>query len=514
MDNTINCNLKDNKDKIKEAIREIVDPIANTISPRGGNVLFRSEQGVPIITNDGATISKVIRPKDELKRLIVDSIIQSAEHTNQVAGDATSTTILLNGAILDLYISKQEEGITHFEFIESLKKARDLIIEKLKEFKLGGEGLESNMDDIKRVAYVSANNDEELAEVTIDVITKAGDYGIIKYEANSSPETKVESEDGFIIKGAVVDKIFLNNETSLGYSKMAVFITESKIFYAEDMNVIFNAAIKSGVRDILIIANDFSAKIPNVLRAAQSNKEYRLKVLPIAISSKDVIHDIAAYLSTKVYAESLGKIREDIIDDYIGRTGEVGGNMSAVAIKHVYDSKEKEDRISFIKSLLEKDKSNQEYKSRLASMTTGVVTLKVGGSTDLERTEKMLRFEDAIKASQSAMYHGYLPGAGSSLLRVLSDVGFTNKLTSVILNTICSANYTQILNNCGIDEPLVEVEADYVSLNANTGEFEDMVEAGIYDSYLAVEQSLLNAVSTSIGLISAMSNTIIINNNK
>ncbi len=509
---TKNCNLDKDKDKILEAIKEIVEPIANTMSPRGGNVLLRDENNKPFITNDGATICKYIQPSDELKRLIIDAIIESSEQTNKTAGDATSTTILLNGAILELFIElNTEEGTTHFEFIKALKRISTEIVKELELIKLGGNNNEGNMDDIKRVAYVSANNQQEIADVAVEVAVKAGEYGIIKYDDRSSSETRVQADNGFIIPMAIPSTDFLNKNTTVSYNKMKVFITDGKLFYQEDLNQIIDSLTKDGTKDIMIVAKEFSAKIPQIIYNVHTDQSNEINILPIALSNKEVIHDLAAYLDVDVYTESKGKISGDI-NNYITHMDSVGGTMQFVVVQKKEDSKRREERTDLLKSLLKDSPNDELLKGRLAWMTSGIVTLFVGGDTDIEKTEKKLKFEDAILASQKAMVYGYLPGGGTSMLKVRSDILILNTLESKILDTICTANFKQILTNSGIAEDLAI--SDYDGLDATSGEWVNMKEVGIFDSYKAVEQSLLNAVSTSTGLISAMSNTIIIKDNQ
>lgn len=503
--NTKQANLKTNKEDILNAINLIVEPIANTMSPKGSNVLFRDEQGNPVTTNDGATIAQYIKPKDELSRIIVDSIVAASKQTESEAGDATSTTVLLTGNILKLFIEGEYEKN---EFIDSLVRVKDLFIKELEKIRIGGNGIDLSDDELHKVAYVSANNNKEIADLTVDVVGKAGEYGSIVFDVNSS-EPNVKFDEGFIIPSAVGNSIFMNKGSYVDYEEMAVFITDDTLFFSEDLNIIIEGALRSGIKDILIVSNNFQAKTPEVLMKVQQDNN-DINVLPLQIESKDVIHDLGGYLRCPVYTRSLGRVKVDTIGDYIGGSSKVGGNMQLIVIDSIGDSMEKQERIELIKSL----DQTEDTKRRLASMTSGIVTLSVGGDTQLERIERKLRFEDSILATQKAMVYGYLPGGGSAMLNSYYGISIKymdkeNKLFNKITETIGKTNIKQIFKNCGID---FYIPHDInLGLNANTGEVVDMKEAGIYDSYKAVEQSLLNAVSTSVQLISAMSNTIIIN---
>lgn len=507
--NTKQANLKNNKNEILEAIK-LLEPIAKTMSPKGANVMFRTDTGDIIITNDGATIVKHIKPKDELQRMIVDAIISASEHTNKEAGDATSTTVLLTTKILELFID-QSDTVSHFDFIKELNIVKDLYITELESMRIGGDGLVVT-DDLKKVAYVSANNDHEIADLSVDVVTKAGTHGLISFDVKSQ-ESGVKFEEGFIVPGAVPNPVFLNKGSYLDYEMMNVFITDDTLFFDTDINIIVGDAIKDGIKDILIVSSNFQAKTPDLIKGIHTNPENDINILPLQIESKDKIADLASYLGVKLHTRSYGKVKDETIGDFMGHTSKVSGTMDLVIIESNGDHDVKNGRIKMLESL----EQTEDVKSRLASMTSGIVTLSVGGDTDLERMERKLRFEDSILATQKAMIYGYLPGAGSSMLRAYHSIG--NGLMAdeddtrsySIAQTIGTANAVQIQENSGIEwMSSVYDNGVYGALNALTGEVVDMKEEGIYDSYKAVEQSLLNAVSTSVQLISAMSNTIII----
>lgn len=503
---TVNCNLEKDRQRILDAIDKILIPIANTMSPYGGNVLLRDNNDKPLITNDGATISRFIQPKDELERLIIDAIIESAEHTNQIAGDGTSTTILLNGTILKSFILGDKN---HFQFNKELKEYEQLILGSLEEQRLGGE----NLEDIRKVAYVSANNDAEIAEIAVDVVDKAGKYGVVKY-AFTEEKTYVQSDLGFIIPGAIPHKMFYNHPTHLEQGTTGIFITKSSLFSQEEINIIVSLLVKCGYENIIIVANDFTGKTQELISSIQQDEKNKLSVIPIKIGNKDIIDDLGAYIGIPVYDKGQKKISEESISNSIGQIDSISGTLDLVVINKNEAPESREEHIKYLQSLLSKDKNDESLKQRIASMTSGVITLHIGGATDLEKKDKFLRFQDAIVASTNAIEYGYLPGAGSSMLQAYKQI----ESTSPLLKEICLANLKQICKNSGVNfESIYEQLDTYgTSYNAKTGQVENMIESGIYDSYRAVELSLKNAVSTSIGLISAMSNTIIIkeDNNK
>ena len=492
---TKNCNLKNNKEEILEAIETILQPIAHTMSPRGSNVLMRDDKDNPLVTNDGATICKFIQPKNELQRLIIDTIIQSSRQTEKEAGDGTSTTILLIGVITKLFIQGEYK---HYEFIRELESVRDDILEKLEEMKLGGEDI--TKDELRKVAYVSANNDKEIADISVDVVTKAGDYGIINIDVKSQ-KPSVKYDEGFIKYNAIPHSAFLNNKTSLLYNDAIIFITDGVFFFNEDVNLLVKE-LSALNKNIVVVANKFQAKTPELLLNVQQS-DNDINILPLEFENVEEIYDLAAYVGAQVFSKNSGRVKEGIVSEYSQPISKVHGNMNMVVVNQEKVPAERNERIDFLKSL---DETNEDdtIKARLASMTSGVVTLAVGGGTEVERIERKLRFDDAILATMKAKAFGYLPGAGSAMASLAGED------KSSLYNAIALANIYQIHLNCGLEYHSKDYGV-FESVNANTLEKENMIDAGIFDSFKAVEQSLLNAVSTSIQLISSMSNTIIIN---
>lgn len=508
MMNTINYNLKNNKEGIIKAIKTILEPIANTMSPQGSSVMFRGSNGKPIMSNDGATIAKVIQPESELERLIIDAIIEASEQTNKLEGDATSTTVLLTGTILLDYISKSDK-ISQFEYIKNLKSVRDSIVEQLEKKKLTDDKI------IKQVAFTSSNNDREIADITLEVVEAIGDYGVIGYDTKN-PVPGFKYNKGYIIQEAIPHPIFLENKPSIKYTDVAIFVTEMKLFHQEHVATILQAAKDLGYKQIILVAQDFQAKIPGQLEVIQQ-KEDEIRIIPIAVDDKDILYDIAAYVGGSVYTNAMGTPTEDKIKRYIGTASEIEANQQFALIKDNKGGEKLNKRIELVKNTLEEKGDDPLVKGRLSSLTSGVVTLSPGGDTEQERMERMMRFDDSIRATQRAMVLGALPGGGVTMKDIAIDilgerwsqVGTEDLLYKDLIYLICMANFFQIMTNSGItNEDREYKQGD--GYNALTNEWGDMVEMGVIDSFPAVKQSLLSSISTSIQLISVMNNAIIV----
>jgi chaperonin GroEL len=493
---TENCNLRFDKDDIIEAIETIVTPIAKTMSPRGGDVLFRGADGEPIITNDGATISNNFKPKNELQALIIDTIVKASKQTEKEAGDATSTTILLIGKILMSFINSE---MSHFDFISSLKDIEVYLLSELERIKIDG----SKKEDLLKIAYISSNNDKDIAEMSVDVISKAGEFGTVNIDMNSQ-KPNIKFDGGFIKIGAIPSTEFLNKGTHLMYERSAIFITDGTLFYNEDINIIVQELAKQH-KDIIIVANKFQGKTQDLLLNIQSS-ENGINVLPLQFDNTEEIKDIAAYIGCPIFSKTSGRINQNDVFSFIGSTDMVSGNMARVIINKDEEPETRSKRIDTLRSMYN-ESEDIEIKYRLSSMTSGVVTLAVGGNSVIERNQRKLRFDDAILATSKAKIHGYLPGGGTALHSIY--LKSPSDYLGSLMYEICTANIKQIHENC--NKEFTGQYDEYNGLDAATLETVNMLEAGIFDSYTAVEQSLINAISVSIGLISAMSNTIIIN---
>ena len=503
---TKNNNLDTNREDIIEAVDSILKPIANTMSPQGSNVIFRGNNGKIISTNDGATIAKVISPKSELQKIIVDIIVEASENTNKLEGDATSTTILLTGTLIKHYIEYSDSYGSPYEFIKQLRESRNYILENLKNQKIEPtEGL------LKKLAFISANNDSSIADVAYDVATKAGEYGIVGYNMENS-NTEYSFDEGYIVHDAIPHPMFVNNKPKEVFSNVGIFATTMQMFHQEHLDTILKEYKEVGYKTVLIISPSFQAKVPDMISEIVNNKELGLHIVPIEIEDENIIGDIAAYSGVHLYTKGLGTPTPDKIKRHIGSVDLVTATMSFIVIKkNNNENNEKlKQRVTLLQSYLNEGKDKDKTKMRLASLTTGIVTLSPGGSTDVERVERQLRFDDAIRAVHRATSFGCLPGGGVALKDIYTEFANMNPddIKQKIIESVCLANIRQIMHNCG-EGNVVYLEKGF-GFNALTGvNGIKMVDAGIVDSYSAVEQALRNSFSTAEQLVSAINNNII-----
>lgn len=503
---TENNNLKTNRDDIIKAIDTILEPIANTMSPRGANVLFRANNGKIISTNDGATIASVIRPENELQRMIVDIIVEASENTNKSEGDATSTTILLTSTLLKYYIDNESEFNSTFDFISHLRVAKDYILEKLPHQKL-----EPTEILLKNIAFISGNNDSSISDTAYEVAMKAGDYGIIGYNINN-PKTEYTFDDGYIIYNAIPHPMFINNKSKEVFNNIGIFITNMQMFYQEHLDTILKEFENAGHKNVIIIAPAFTAKVPDMIAEIVQNEKIEMHVIPIEIEDEHIIGDIASYTGVKMYTKGTGTPDSEKLSGHIGVLNSFTGTNQLAVLNSINKGEELENRITMLKSYIEEGKDIEKTKERLASLTTGVITLSPGGDTDIERTERQLRFDDSIRAVQRAKLFGCLPGGGVALKDISQEVNNLGDKPNEIVKIVCEANIKQIQKNCGLDGVYIPSEKG-IGFNALTRDNEsNMVSSGVIDSYPAVEQALKNSFSTAEQLVSAINNSIITNN--
>lgn len=502
------------KDKIIRGIDLITDPIRQTLSPKGGNVLYEDIQGTQFITNDGVTIAKNISVAEPVENAIIEVIKHAALQTNRAVGDGTSTTILWSSIFTKGGLKLIDEGMNQMVVKEEYLKLSEKLKSKLKEKVIKIK----NDKDLFFIAKISANNDEDIAKNTVKVIDTADEDGMIFIEPSNSKETEVVIDPGFIVNSGYFTPELVTDRTKFTctYTNVPVLVTDKQIYYSEEAETILSTCLKNGYKEVVIVAKNFVGEaLPYFIANHQKGN---IKVLLVK-NEKDIeLEDLAVYLGGKVISEKTGSIVDNLqIDDFT-----MSPKIYADPVKTIIARNKKEKnklldgRIAAIKKELKKkgDKKDGEakmYKDRLASLTNGMVTVRVGGATALEVKERIFRYEDAISASRAAKKDGYLVGGGLAIYNAYRSCskakGFDGEVGKVF-KKVAEANIRQIAENCGL-HPDTVLETINISTqrtigyNAASGQYEDLLKAGVVDSFKAVEMSLDNAISIANVIVSS-----------
>lgn len=499
---------EDIKDKILSGIDFIVEPVASTLSPKGHNVMFETESIDHVLTNDGITIARNISSKDQIQETIIEIIKQAALRTNSEGGDGTTTTTVLSGVVTKAALKLVEEGYSWIHVRDTLNALRDAMLKRIEESKIIVDGKKGLLE----IATISSNNDREVAENVIKAIDVAKEDGMVFLEPNVKPQTELVEDLGFMVKAGVMFQELLVDQgrNSVVFKNAPVLLTDKKLYYAEEAETILRTAVKAGYKNVVIVAKDFMGDAINTFVANHTKGVIKVMLVKADIDDKNSerLHDLATYIGGKIITEKTGSLVNKITaEDFVIVNQAFSDPHKTLFTPKTAGGKKLKERIALIKEELEKSKDNPELKSRLASLTTGVVTIKVGGTTPIETRERIYRYEDAIHATRSAMKYGYLVGGGKSLLNAFDPNDCPNKDFLPLYKKFTEAIVRQIAINSGksADDVLEKIRANKnpnYGYNALTDKYEDLLKAGVIDPFMVVKQAIENSVSVANTIVS------------
>lgn len=514
--------VSDIRDRIFAAVKTIADPIKQTLSPRGGNVLFHDVNGQVSVTNDGVTIAKNIQVKGQVESAVIDIIRHAALRTNAAAGDGTSTTVVLSSILIEEGFRLIENGWNCMDLKNEYDKFADAMVEQLGKLSKKAK----NDKDLLYVATISSNNDTEIAENTVRTIKTAGEDGMVFIEPANRVETEIIEDSGFHVRAGMFAPELRNNDRTFAatYLDVPVLVTDKRLYYQQEAETILSVALKNGYKEVVIVAKDFIGEALPFFIANHTNEKSPIRVLlvkePRAASDNGVtLEDLAIYLGGKVVSDKSGNIVDTLtIDDFV-MARRVYSDAVKTIISRNEDEKNKdlEARISGLKKEIKKkgdleDSEMDALKERLASLTTGMVTIRVGGRTGLETNERIYRYEDAVNATRAAMREGYVVGGGLGMFQAFRNCNFKGDLAKVY-KKVGEANIRQIATNCGLSGDLVidnilamprnQKDGLVIGFNAKTMNYDDLLEAGVVDPFKAEEMAIRNAVSVAGMIISS-----------
>ena len=507
--------FQDIKDKIITAIDTISDPVKGTISPKGRNVLFEDDKGNIFSTNDGATIAKNISVKDRIENSIIDIVKSSSLKTNTEVGDGTSTSILLSQVLIKEGLKLIENGWNPMELKKKFDEFANIIIKELDSQKIKVK----NDVDLFNIAKISANNDDFIANDVVKIVNVAGTDGMVFIEPNTKQVTEIIEDSGFIINQGMFSPELRTDQTKFisVYKNVPVLLTDKRLYYKAEAETIMSTALLAGHKQIVIVARDFIGEAVNSFMANHIQGRIQLLLIKdpnITEQSNESLYDLADFLGGKVITEKSGDLVGKItIKDFV-----IADKVFSDPVKSIFttlnkNNKSLKNRILSIRQEIERDVNNKELKKRLASLTNGMVTVKIGGRTNIEMTENMYRYDDSIHATRAAIKDGYLVGGGIALYKAF--IKSKNKFDPDLVQSFskfCEANIKQIALNCGKHigfimeniEPLKDI-----GYNATTDKIENLLKCGVIDPFKVTENAVNNSVSITNQIIS--SNFLIVN---
>jgi len=501
-------------EEARRAILRGVDKLANTVKvtlgPKGRNVVLEKKYGSPLITNDGVTIAKEIEVKDPFENMGAQLVREVASKTNDVAGDGTTTATLLAQAIIREGLKNVAAGANPMVMRRGIEKAVQAAVEELKRIAKPVEGKES----IAQVAAISAD-DEEIGKLIAEAMEKVGNEGVITVEESKSLQTELEVVEGMQFDRGYISPYMVTNTERMEaeIEDPLILITDRKVSNIQDVLPVLEKVVQAG-RPFLIIAEDVEGE---ALATLVVNK-LRGTLLSVAVKApgfgdrrKAMLEDIAILTGGQVISEELGLELKQTRLDQLGRAQRVIVTKDATTIVGGAGSQEKiQARIKSIRQQIEETTSEfdkEKLQERLAKLAGGVAVVRVGAATETELKERKARIEDALNATRAAVEEGIVPGGGVALINAIpaaAKVQATgDELTGVkIVLKALEEPAKQIAANAGEEGAVIvermRKEKAGIGYNAATGEWVDMIQAGIIDPVKVTRSALQNAASVSM----------------
>jgi chaperonin GroEL len=503
------------KEKLQKGIDKVNKAVSVTMGPYGRNVLIEKDHGQVASTKDGVTVAKTISLEDPIENMAATIIKQAASKTVDAAGDGTTTSTVLAHAIASGALSATSYPSTNATQVKrGIEEAIKAVVTELKKMSIDI----TDEKQIKQIATLSANGDEEIGNLVTTALDKVGRDGVVTVEESRTGETSLE-----VVEGLQFDR---------GY-KSPYFVTDNSTMQAvlnDALILLFNGRI-SAVKDLLPLLESVSQQNKSLLIIAEDLDGEALATLIVnkmrgslkvaAVKAPDfgerrlhILEDIATLTGGQVVSTDKGMRLDKFNTDWFGNARVVTvGKETTTIVDGKGDTDKIETRVLDLKQQLDNSKSPYEVEKlqeRLAKMVGGVAIINVGGGTEIEMKEKKDRLDDALQATKAALEEGILPGAGVALLHARDSISNKDNtdfgIGGKIVFDACSSPFKQILGNAGEDiyKWLIEIndtsDSGYVP-NINAGKLVDAYDAGIIDPTKVVRCALENAAAAAVTLL-------------
>ena len=500
---------------LKRGVDALADAVKVTLGPKGRNVILERKFGSPLITNDGVSIAKEIDLEDSTENMGAQLVKEVATKTNDVAGDGTTSACVLAQAIIDEGVKNVTAGANPIILKRGIDKAVNATVEDIKKSARQVE----NKEAIAQVASVSAN-DKEIGELIADAMEKVGKDGVITVEDSQTFETTCD-----VVEGMQFDRGYISPYMVTDTDKMEavlddpfILLIEKKVATVQEMLPVLEKVMQAG-RQLLIIADDVEGEAAATLIVNKLRGTFTcvaVKAPGFGDRKKAMLQDIATLTGGNIVSDELGIKLENITLNMLGRARQVRINKDNTTIVGGYgDGDAINSRINQIRAQIAETTSDfdrEKLQERLAKLSGGVAVIRVGAATETELKEKKLRIEDALNSTRAAVEEGYVAGGGTVLIKAIktreqlfAEANGDEKTGIGIIKKALEAPVKQIAANAGVEGAVVVEKVKEsgagVGFNAATGEFEDMVAAGIVDPVKVVRSALTHAASVASMLL-------------
>ncbi|XIQ42112.1 chaperonin GroEL [Enterococcus faecium] len=494
-------------------VDKLADTVKVTLGPKGRNVVLEKSYGSPLITNDGVTIAKEIELEDHFENMGAKLVSEVASKTNDIAGDGTTTATVLTQAIVREGLKNVAAGANPLGIRRGIELATKAAVEELHNISTVVDSKEA----IAQVAAVSSGSDK-VGHLIADAMEKVGNDGVITIEESKGIETELD-----VVEGMQFDRGYLSQYMVTDNDKMEavlenpyILITDKKISNIQDILPLLEQILQQS-RPLLIIADDVDGEaLPTLVlnKIRGTFNVVAVKAPGFGDRRKAMLEDIAILTGGTVITDDLGLELKDVTIENLGNASKVVVDKDNTTIVEGSGEKEAiEARVQLIKNQIAETTSDfdrEKLQERLAKLAGGVAVVKVGAATETELKELKLRIEDALNATRAAVEEGMVSGGGTALVNVISKVSAVEAEGDVatgikIVVRALEEPIRQIAENAGYEGSVIVDKLKNVELgtgfNAATGEWVNMVEAGIVDPTKVTRSALQNAASVSALLL-------------
>ena len=500
----------DARAKMLKGVETLARAVKVTLGPKGRNVVLDKSYGAPKITKDGVSVAKEVELPNKFENMGAQLIKEVAQKTADKAGDGTTTATVLAEAIIREGCKAVAAGMNPMDLKRGIDMAVDAVVADIKS---RSKDIKTS-EEIAQVGTISANGDRSIGEYLAQAMEKVGNEGVITVEDAKGLETELDVVEGMQFDRGYLSPYFVTNPDKMTceYENPYIMLYDQKISNLQPMISILEAVVQTG-RPLLIIAEDIEGEALATLvvnRIRGGLKVCAVKAPGFGDRRKAMLQDIAILTGGQVISEELGMKIENVTLDMLGTAKKIEVNKDDTTI---VDGAGEKDLIAARAAQIRKeiadttsDYDREKLQERLAKISGGVAVLRVGGASEVEVKEKKDRIDDALNATRAAVKEGVVAGGGcaliysSSALDKLTPANQDQKVGIDIIRKAIQAPLRQIAENAGVDGAVVagklmESKDTNFGYNAQTGEYTDMVKAGIIDPTKVVRTALQDAAS-------------------
>ena len=499
---------ENSRQAILRGVNQLADAVKVTLGPKGRNVVLEKKFGGPTITKDGVTVAKEIELKDPLENMGAQMVREVASKTSDVAGDGTTTATILAQSIFREGVKSVAAGANPMALKRGVEKAVELVVDEVKKFSKPVSG-----EMIAQVGTISANGDTTIGTIIAEAMKKVGKDGVITVEESKTMNTELQTVDGMQFDRGYLSPYFITDPDRMEcvLEDPYILIHEKKISNMKDLLPVLEQIARSG-KPMLVIAEEVEGEalatlVVNKLRGTLN--ACAVKAPGFGDRRKAMLEDIGILTGGKAIMEETGIKLEGVRLDDLGRAKRVTVDKdNTTLVDGAGQQKAIEGRIKQLRAQIDEttsDYDREKLQERLAKLAGGVAVIKVGAATETEMKEKKARVEDALHATRAAVEEGIVPGGGVALMRAAGALKSIKaegdeQIGIDIIRRACEEPVRQIAGNAGWEGAIVTEkirggsDANY-GFNAATGQYEDLVKAGVIDPTKVTRTALQNASS-------------------